>query len=161
MLTQSRLKELFNYCPESGAFTRLASCKGVKAGLSGSNDGKGYLLIRVDGKKYKSHRLAFLYMTGEFPPHDVDHVNGVRDDNRWENLHAATRSENCKNQKLYNTNKSGYMGVGWNKRAGKWHARYRISNKLHHLGYFADINDAVSARATVSHLFHENHGRIV
>jgi hypothetical protein len=163
MITQIQLKELFHYCPEFGLFTRLvraAKCTQVGDIAGGKNSG-GYLDIMIYGRTYKSHRLAFLYMTGEFPPHDVDHINGVRDDNRWENLRAVTKSENSRNMKLRSTNTSGHVGVHWHNQKGKWEANYGINNKRYHLGCFADINDAIAARETVSHLFHENHGRIL
>jgi hypothetical protein len=162
MLTQSKLKELFHYCPSTGLFTRLVNVGKSKAGdIAGSRDNRGYLCVGINGKPYQSHRLAFLYMTGKFNQHHTDHINGVTDDNRWANLRPVTRSENNKNKKMPSNNTSGHIGVSWHKSSGKWRAQYVLNNKNHHLGCFSDINDAIAARETVSHLFHENHGRIL
>ena len=72
----------------------------VKAGtIAGSPDAYGYLQIMIDGKMYKAHRLAFLYMLGDFPPNNVDHINGKPGDNRWINLRAVTQKQNTQNRK--------------------------------------------------------------
>jgi len=85
MLTQERLKELMSYCPDSGLFTRLIGRSGGgKAGdVTGSVNSHGYIVIYIDGRSYKAHRLAFLYMTGGIPSSDTDHTNGVKSDNSF------------------------------------------------------------------------------
>jgi hypothetical protein len=161
MITQAKLKELFHYCPDTGIFTWLVSAGCVKAGaISGSKNSRGYLLIRIGGVRYLSHRLAFLYMNGEFPPRQVDHINGVRVDNRWANLRPVTNSENQRNSKMRENNTSGHIGVSWHKATSKWQACYGIGGRLIYIGLFADISVAIAARAAVAHLFHENHGRV-
>ena len=138
MLTQEQLKELLSYDPETGIFTWLkAVSKSVRVGsIAGSFDKKGYIRIGLLRRRYSAHRLAFLYMTGSFPPNDTDHINGVRNDNRWINLRQATNSENQRNQGKPITNTSGYKGVSWNKRAKKWLAKIKHMNHDIHLGYF-------------------------
>jgi HNH endonuclease len=108
-VTQKRLKELLNYDPETGVFTRLSN----PLKPTGSSDcTKGYLRIAIDRVRYKSHRLAYLYMTGEWPAQVVDHINGIKYDNRWCNLRAATLSENGCNRSVVNkNNKLGLRGV--------------------------------------------------
>ena len=105
-ITQAELVENLSYDPDSGVFRRkISNTRAVKAGdIAGSQNGKGYLTMMVCGRVYKAHRLAFLYMTGSFPPEEVDHINGIRDDNRWANLRAVSHVENSKNQKTPKSN---------------------------------------------------------
>lgn len=145
-ITQARLKELLHYDPETGHFTWLVSNSnrapaGSRAAPSG---GTGYRQIRVDGRLYMTHRLAFLYMTGDFPPDDVDHINRIPSDNRWGNLRPATRRENLSNTALPRHNTSGHRGVSWNRRRGKWHACGKHGGRNIHLGYFADLEEAAA-----------------
>lgn len=94
MLTQSRLKELLHYDPDIGVFTWLvAACGGGSAGdVAGSPNVKGHLSVSIDGKSYRSHRLAWLYMTGGFPVDRLVRVNGVKIDNRFSNLREAANA---------------------------------------------------------------------
>src|SRR5690606_34614864 len=102
MLTQQRLKELLYYDPETGIFTRLVGRSGPRAragDVAGSDNGKGYIRIYVDGRPYKAHRLAWFYMHGEWPE-EIDHRNGERADNRLSNLRPVTRQQNNLNQSI-------------------------------------------------------------
>ncbi|SRR6266446_2339189 len=88
ILTQERLKELLHYDPETGVFSWI-----LKRPAYGGNKKRGheYVLINdVDGRDYRAARLAHLYMTGEWPKHKMDHINRIKDDNRWENLRDVT-----------------------------------------------------------------------
>ena len=127
-LTQARLKELLHYDPETGLLTNVTERGGKKAGATaGALRPNGYVQVCVDYSMYRAHRLAWLYMTGEFPPDDVDHINGVRNDNRWVNLRAATRGENMQNQRGPRSNsKSGLLGVSWSKQGKKWIAQIKV-----------------------------------
>ena len=145
MLNQSELKRVWRYNPETGLFTRLvktANC--TKAGdIANCDDGGGYIRTEVFGKKYRAHRLAFLYITGEWPKNYVDHINGVRNDNRWVNLRDATKSVNQQNQRKPPVNNtSGYMGVIWHKQRGKWRVRIVVNSKQISLGFFDDVHEA-------------------
>lgn len=145
--TQARLKELLHYEPDTGHFTRLVRRGGTaNAGSkAGSLNRHGYVLIVVDGHRYAAHRLAFLYMTGAMPPEFVDHINQIKDDNRWENLRLASRAENSANTGLRVDNKSGYRGVFWLARLGKWRASGRNrAGKSVHLGLFESPEDAAA-----------------
>ena len=162
-LSQSRLKELFHYCPDTGDFTRLVSTNGrVKAGdIAGCLNNYGYLRITIDWESYLNNRLAFLYMTGAFPRYNTDHINGIRDDNRWVNLRDVTQAENNRNMKKPNTNTSGITGVHWNKNNNNWRARIRAGGKHTDLGSYTDFFEACCARksAELKYDYHPNHGR--
>lgn len=147
-LTAERLRELVNYDQATGNFIRLIGRSGPKAragDIAGRIDDSGYVRVYVDGVKYTAHRLAVLWMTGEFPPEEVDHINGNRSDNRWSNLRLATRSENMRNKGTYRTNTSGLRGVSFYKRTGMWKAQIQHEGKKIGLGYFHSAEKAHSA----------------
>jgi hypothetical protein len=160
-LTQTLLKLHLHYDSETGVFTRLISTNGgVCIGdIAGTVHPTKYRFIQVAKNMYAAHRLAFLYMTGEFPPHDVDHINGARNDNRWANLRAVTRYENTQNTAKNRNNTSGVMGVHWHKLTGKWQAY--IGGKHTHIGLFDNWFEAVCARKSAENRlgYHPNHGR--
>jgi len=162
-VTQEELKASLQYDPATGLFTWLKClsdrCKpGYAAGTINSN---GYVQMRMAGVIYKAHRLAFLYMTGEFPPAQVDHVNHVRDDNRWANLRPVTHAQNGRNAALPSTNTSGTIGVGFFARTNRWCAQITVDGVCKRLGYFRTIEEARAARAKAETLydFHPNHGK--
>ena len=133
--------------------------KGSKAGCLDTSN--GYVKIKVAGRYYKAHRLAWLVVYGKFPSDQIDHINGVRDDNRIINLRAVTNVENCRNRALPNTNKSGHIGIHYNKRMNKWTATIGINYKNIYLGRFENKEDAIEARriAEINYNYHPNHGR--
>jgi hypothetical protein len=103
----------------------------------------GYIKIVINGVTVKAHRLAFYCMTGEWPPSCVDHINGVRDDNRWCNLRLATQMENNQNVRTYKSNTSGWLGTYWNKARKKWVAQIQYNRKKYFLGdYDCQAGDA-------------------
>lgn len=150
-ISRDRLKRLLHYDPETGVFTwtgndtRSHRKSGNQAGCI---NGRGYRVIGVDGVLCTAHRLAFLYMRGEFPEGFVDHINRDKDDNRWANLRAATGTQNMGNTGVARSNTSGHRGVVWDRRAGKWRARIRINGRLINIGSFSDISEAADAYAT-------------
>ncbi len=149
-ITQERLKQVVNYSPETGMFTRLvATSTCVKVGgIVGHYDNNGYLKCSIDMAEYRMHRLAFLYTEGFFPEHDVDHINGIRDDNRWCNLRHATRACNMQNKRVYSSNKSGFPGVSWCKGRGKWRSDCKLKGKTVYLGCHSTTIEAALARLT-------------
>jgi len=161
MISQNELHEYLNYDPETGIFTwKKASSNKTRIGdKAGCIRPDGYILIGFK-KSFLAHRLAFLYMLNETPKF-VDHINGNRSDNRWENLRSVSRSENGRNMKIPLTNKSGVIGVFWNAGKKKWTAKIKINQVSYHLGDFDNLNDASIARAKAEKqfLFHKNHGR--
>lgn len=175
MINQKELKERLHYNHETGVFTwktrPIEHFKGLRsfngwntrcAGkVAGGEDRCGYQRIIVDSTRYQSHRLAWLYVHGEFPASQIDHINGKRDDNRLVNLRSVSQQENLKNQKKRTDNKSGFVGVHWNKGCKKWMAYINSGGKRENLGLYNDINLAITARAEAEprHGFHKNHGR--
>ena len=138
IITQARLKELLHYDPETGHFTwrMRVGARALAGQRAGCISNRGYVEIWIERRIYKAHRLAFLYMTGGFPPAETDHINRDRSDNRWANLRPATPLENSANKGLLRTNTSGYRGVTWFKPYQKWMARATIHGKSRFLGYF-------------------------
>ena len=160
-ITQQELMCSYHYDPLTGIFTRLTSNNQHRWGYpAGYNHGRGYIKIEINSKAYFAHRLAFLYVTGNFPEGQVDHINQVRDDNRWCNLRDVDRVKNATNLPKYSTNTSGVTGVYWNKNCNKWDAKICINGKLKNLGLFVDKDEAIAARkaAEMTYSFHENHG---
>lgn len=126
------------YEPETGLlYWRISSGK-AKAGTVAGCEAKGYILIGINGKLLKAHRLAWLLHHGKDPIGDIDHINGLRSDNRIENLREANHSENMHNRRADKDNRSGVKGVCWNKWKGKWMAY--VNGK--HLGYFPSKEEA-------------------
>lgn len=161
-LTQERLKELLHYNLDTGIFTWKArrSQRAEKGSVAGSKHTKGYVIIGIDRKLYRAHRLAFLYVNGAMPDDQVDHINHVRDYNAWANLRESTGKENSCNQSMRCTNTSGVMGVSWYKLRSKWLAIIQAEGKSLNLGYFNKKEDAIAARqaAAIRYGYHENHG---
>lgn len=147
-LTQERLKEVLHYDPETGLFTNLtqrANCVKIGA-LAGSIHHEGYISIRIDGFSYGAHRLVWLYVYGDFPKNQIDHINQVKDDNRIVNLREANSSANKQNVGLQKNNSSGYKGVTFNKKSGKWVVQLKINGKNMYFGHYCDLKEAVIAR---------------
>lgn len=135
----AQVRELLNYDPETGVWVnrtkrRPQSPAGSIAGGVGAN---GYRYIALNGRRYLAHRLAWFYVHGVWPVAEIDHRNTKRDDNRLENLREATRSLNCQNQCVpQKKGTSGYLGVTWDRRKGKWQAQIKANSARNWLGYF-------------------------
>lgn len=156
-LTQTELKRQLHYDPLTGIFTRLISTNsrvnvGDTAGTKSTKN--GYVQIMINGKQYRAHRLAFLYMTGSFPSKHVDHKFGIKDDNRWSELREASNQQNTRNSAMKSNNTSGFKGVTWNKKAQKWAAYSRDKNKTVYLGLFDNPVDASKAYINFSKPIH-------
>lgn len=138
-LTASELRYWLSYDLESGLFrwVRSASNRAPVGFTPTCTDSKGYVVIRVNNHMHRAHRLAWLYMTGEWPAEHIDHVNRVKNDNRWANLRLATLSENGANA-VFPKGVSGLKGVIWDKQKERWLARIKVNQKSVHLGYFYD-----------------------
>ena len=144
-LTQERLKELLHYEPESGFFTwRIRSSMSTPGERAGGLHGFGYRQIGLDYNKYLEHHLAWLYMTGEWPVDEIDHINNVRDDNRWCNLREANRSQNGHNKRLHPKSTTGFPGVS--RHGNAYRATISVDKKSLHLGRFATLAETRVAR---------------
>lgn len=121
----------------------------------------GYRVGLVLGKRVLAHRLAFLMANGREPVGEVDHINGVRSDNRAVNLREVSASENRRNARLSQRNTSGAIGVIWRADKRCWCAQMTLGNSHRHLGYFDSFDAAVTRRvqAERENGFHPNHGR--
>ena len=147
-LTAEYLRSILHYDQETGIFTRkVSTSSNVKAGdVAGCRGGRGYLRIQLQGRKYQAHRLAWLYIHGEWPNDQIDHINRDRSDNRIDNLREVTNKQNHQNKSKYSNNTSGHPGVYWHKQNSKWQAKIEHNQKQIHLGYFTNIEEALSAR---------------
>jgi len=147
------LNERFTYNKETGTLTWKT---GRRAGKQAGAILNGYRAVQLDDKSYLTHRISY-YMGAGVEPEQVDHINGVKDDNRLENLRSVSSRENSLNQKKRSTNTSGVMGVTYHIVKEKWQAR--LSQV--YLGTFSDKVDAIYARyyAEVDAGYHTNHGR--
>lgn len=156
-LTQERLREVLRYDPATGVFTWFTPGKGRVVGATAGCVSKvGYIVIRVDCDLYQAHRLVMFYLTGKWPEHDVDHINGVRTDNSLDNLRNATRGENLQNQRSAKPfNRSGLLGVIWSNQAEKWIARVTHKGKQHHCGTFDTPEEAHAAYVAKKRQIHE------
>lgn len=142
---RKRVMELLDCDPETGVFTRRDSRGGYPAGIVAGTLCNGYIRIKVDGKDYLAHRLAFLVVNG-FLPDELDHINGNKIDNRIINLREATRQENQRNTGRRVDNTSGHKGVCWDKANGKWRAQAQDANgKRKTLGRFPTPEAASAA----------------
>lgn len=137
-LTAERLKAVVHYDELTGVFTRLsvsrASVKSLLGKQAGAVSAQGYVAINVDGVKCRAHRLAWLYMTGNWPVDMVDHINGQKNDNRWVNLRAADMAVNQQNQhRAHADSKTGVLGV-FETRNGKFKSQISANGVATYLG---------------------------
>lgn len=166
-LTQQELMKMFHYDTETGIFTRLITINNYKAKagqIAGSTTAisrKQYLRVSIKNKFYLCHRLAWLYVHGEFPENEIDHIDGNGLNNRISNLRHVIHEVNGRNQKLNKNNTSGYCGVTWDKQRSRWASQIKHGGINRILGRFENILEAVAARkeAETEYGFHVNHGQ--
>lgn len=168
-LTAEYVRSILDYDPKTGIFrwkyrnnapqavnTRWA---GMVAGRKASN---GYWDISINYKRYQSHRLAWLYMTGEWPKEEIDHKDLGKANNKWQNLRQATHGENSRNVRKKINNTSGYKGVRLfslrNYRA--YQARITVNGKVFYLGYFNSAEKAYVAYCKAAKKYHGNFKKI-
>lgn len=147
ILTYERACEVLVYDPDTGALNwRIGRPGAPKGALVGTRSSEGYTQIEIDYRLYKAHRVIWLLMTGAWPTHHVDHINGIRADNRWKNLREATPLQNSRNRRPQKDTGSGRVGVTFVKASSKWQAYIGLDNRTMSLGHFTEIEDAIAAR---------------
>lgn len=147
-----RLRDVLAYNANTGDFhwnVKLRAGAPPAGTKAGSINSEGYRYIKIDGRQYSAHKLAWLYVYGEWPSKELDHKNRVKDDNRIENLREATISQQRANRFL-SSNTSGRKGVSWNRHAKKWRADIMKAGKRYMLGYFDDPDEAALAYRTAA-----------
>jgi hypothetical protein len=153
-----QVREALNYDPTTGFFTWVnPRSRRVRVGdVAGSLTNYGYIVIRLNNRAYLAHRLAWLYVHGNWPAGEIDHRNGVRTDNRLENLRDVPGAINRQNvRRAKSTSKSGLLGVKWLPRLGKWQARITVDGRGMHLGVFLTKLEAQQAYISAKRDLHE------
>ena len=151
MISRDRLLEALDYDPDTGAFKwKAPSSRRVRVGdVAGNLCSNGYLRVCIDKREYLLHRLAWLYVHGEIPPCEIDHINRIRTDNRIKNLRPADANENRANATIRRDNKSGTKGVSWNSRKGRWYASICFRGVRRFVGSFEILSDAEAVMVRV------------
>lgn len=164
LIDHGLLLEMLHYDPNTGIFTwkiqKGRAKRGAIAGKQWNNAQTGRVIglrLRIGQRAYLCHRLAWYYMTGVWPPEEIDHKNVDRLDNRWDNLRLATRAENQRNVKAQKNNRLGVKGVTFTK--GRYWARLMVDRKVINLGYHHTLDAAVKAYAEGSKKYHGEFGR--
>ncbi len=146
-ITYERVHEVLDYNKLTGIFIWLISAnKNITVGDIAGHGDDGYIRIKIDGKQYLAHRLAWLYTYGYFPEHGLDHKDRIRHHNWIENLREASKSCNAKNTGNRIDNTSGVKGVTWKKKSQKWCAQIKVNGSCKFLGEHKDFEEAVCHR---------------
>ena len=162
MITQQDLKKLLDYDFETGLFFwKISPAKQIKAGnIAGTKRKDGYIQIKVLNEFLLAHRLIWIYVYGYMPKY-IDHINGIRDDNRFSNIREVSNQQNSLNSKISKNNKCGIKGIYWDKSRNKWSARVFLNGKCEFFSRFDDIalakNAIMKAREKLHGKF-SNHG---
>jgi len=161
ILTQSDIKECLDYDAETGYFVwKYKKSKKVKAGdKAGVKHWKGYIRIKINSVSYAAHRLAWLYTYGRYPEYQIDHINGIKDDNRICNLRKVTNIQNQQNTIKKKNNTSGYKGVTFNKRKNKWVVLISLNKKRIYLGEFLSVEEAANIYKEAADKYHGEYVR--
>lgn len=157
-ITQEEVRRIFQYDAETGMMVwKEPNARCVKAGdAAGNLTPQGYRCVMILGRGYMVHRIAWLYTFGKFPIDCIDHINGVKDDNRLCNLREATPLQNCGNRRVPSRNNtSGFLGAFYDKQRCKWTAKIRVNGKLKALGRFKTPEEAHQRYLEAKRQFHE------
>jgi HNH endonuclease len=152
------INSLLSYSKEAGMMTwKVAKKKGSKIGdKAGSKEKFGYISLKLNGKYHKVHRLAWFMSYGVWPKGDIDHINGIRDDNRLCNLRDVTTRVNMQNQrKAMSVNKSGFLGVGKQNSYAKFRSRITVNGKCLYLGVYDTAEQAHKVYLDAKRKYHE------
>lgn len=142
-ITYERVKELFDYHPDGYLVWKVNPRNSIKIGkMAGSKCKLGYISIMIDKKHCKAHRAIWLFHYGKFPENLIDHINGIKDDNRIENLREANFLQNSCNKSVGKNNKLGFKGVCFDKHAGKYRSFITVNRVQRAIGTFESPEDA-------------------
>lgn len=175
LISVETLRELLDYDELTGALRwKARDARWFKSGGDRQWNGRhagnrltcidktnGYICFTLFDKPYRAHRAAYAIHHGVWPKNQIDHINGIRDDNRILNLRDVSNQENSKNQKRSSRNTSGVVGVYWCNKEDKWRSQIAVVGRVKTLGAFTNKLDAIAARkqAEIDYGYHENHGR--
>lgn len=164
MPSQEDLLSVFRYEPQTGEIFWVNPPK-FQRKLAGKlafqkSERSGYKVGDLYGKTFKAHRIIWKMMTGD-EPDEVDHIDGNRGNNSWDNLRSVSSQANRRNAALSKNNTSGFIGVRFAKNVQKWTAYITVNYRAINLGLFGTMEEAIAARkaAEIQHGFHANHGR--
>jgi len=161
VLTAERAHELLEYSVQHrGLVWRVTRAKAKAGALAGRPDKDGYLIIGIDGRRYKAHRVVYLMHNGEFPHGDVDHIDCDKQNNLIGNLRVADPSQNRCNVRRQVINSTGFKGVHFNKRAGKYRSIIKFKGETRFLGYFDQPEDAHAAYTMAANDMHGEFARV-
>ena len=155
------LKERVSYCPNTGIIRWLKHTYPGRVNKIADYKGtSGYRRLSIGRKTWLSHRVAFALMTGKFPENDVDHINRIKDDNRWANLREVSKAENARNRGRNPHSKVGEVGIWYNKRTFKYVAEITYNGKKVFQKSYDNVEDAIRERKAkaIELGFHDNHG---
>jgi hypothetical protein len=158
-LTSESLRQWLDYDAETGVFTWRRSAGKARIGaVAGTVTRFGYLSICVKGRRHVAHRLAWLYVRGEWPSSEVDHIDTDKLNNRIANLRLCTNATNQQNRRgPPSNNTSGHIGVSWARGIRKWKATICVAGRTHFLGSFEKVEDAAKAYAEGKARLHRFH----
>mgnify|MGYP003472828410 FL=1 len=151
-----KLRDTLAFCPDTGIFTWRTNRQKSLIGKENKEVlNTGYITVRVFGRRYLAHRLAWAYTYGHLPSAYIDHINGDKSDNRICNLRECSHAENHQNMAIQSNNKSGYIGVGWHRLRNKWRASITINRKHIHLGFYPTAEAAYEAYCEAKSKYHK------
>ena len=155
-MTQDELKKILSYNPETGLFHwKIKPSNRFKLGMQAGSLGTGYVRIHTNGRTYGAHRLAWLYIYGEEPANNIDHINGNPLDNRIVNLRQATQMENTQNRRRPQKNNShGILGVTYDPKKKLWRARIGVDGIRKYIGKFKTQEQAAQAYLEAKRAMH-------
>ena len=147
--SSEELRQLLRYEADTGDLVwKVTNSNRAQAGAVAGcfHKATGYIVVKVNGRLYRAHRLVWEIVRGECPA-EIDHIDGNRSNNRIENLRSVDRSGNNQNRGVQSNNTSGMTGVSFDKERGKWSANIQILGKKRQLGRFSTADEAAAAYA--------------
>jgi len=147
-----------SYDSDTGLFTKTVTNRKRETTIkeAGWKDSRGYRRLKIQGQTVFAHRLAWALVHKRWPDGDIDHINGIKDDNRIENLRDVSKSINLQNRRTTTKDSSsGYLGVSWDKYCGKWKAQISVNGTKKHIGVYATEEEAYDAYLQQKRELHE------